>query len=343
LDKLRETRATKNILMERQVITADGNYTFSCPIGATFSFAVSGTTGGAVIEAQYNSGMTVTAGTGTLDVTGVVIHGETVTIGGDVYQFAADADQTVEAGNIAVDLTAVATASQGTLTLVAQPAANETITIGARTYTYVTGGAGVGEISRGVDLAAAKVNTVSAINGIDGVNFNNDAYCADAFVGNDLVITAKVAGTAGDTIPTTETLANVGNIFDAVTLGTTTAGVDCTAADAITALVAADAGASYTLAAGAGDTIVVTGNGGFDDSLIATIEDMANASFEFETLTGGTEAIDRWKDYTTTEIKLSNTAGEKTGVNVGAHNEINLAVSSSTGTTNMVVVFNVLP
>jgi hypothetical protein len=58
------------------------------------------------------------AATGTLTLTGVVIDGETVTINGvDVYEFCADASQSLTAGStIAVDITAYVTASQGTLT-----------------------------------------------------------------------------------------------------------------------------------------------------------------------------------------------------------------------------------
>jgi hypothetical protein len=328
--------------MERLVITANGNYSFPCPIGATFTIAASGTFDSGVITAQYNSGMTVTAGTSTLTIDGVVIHGETVTIGSDVYQFAADEVQTVDAGNIPVDITAAATAAQGTLTLAVQPTANDTMTIGTVLYTYVTGGAGAGEISRGADLAAAKVNTVSAINGTDGVNVNNDVFCAAAFVGIDLVITAKIAGVAGNDISLSESFANVGNIFDAEVLGTTTPGIDCVQADAVTALVAADVGTTYTLSDGAGDTVVVTGDGGWDDVALATTTDMANGEFAAATLTGGTDPIDRWKPFATTAISLS-AAGEKTGVNVGAHNEINLSVASISSAANIVVVFNALP
>lgn len=215
--------------MERIVITGDGNYTFACPIGRAFSFASSGTPGGAVIEAQYNSGMTKTAAT-------------------------------------------------GTLTIAAQPTAGDTITIGTLSYEFVAGGAGAGEISIGTDLATAKTAILGALNHTDGVNVSNpDVTYAEAFDGNDLLITARTAEADGNSIATTETFANAGNVFGAATL------------------------------------------------------------------TGGTDLIDRWKDFTTTEIKLSNVAGEKSGTNYGAHNEINLAVSSSGGTTSLIVVFNVLP
>jgi hypothetical protein len=328
--------------MERKVITANGDYTFACPIGATFAFAASGTFDSGVITAQYNSGMTSTSATNTLTINGVVVHGETVTIGDDVYCFAADEVQTVGAGQIAVDITAVATASEGTLTLAVQPTAGDTITIGDVTYEFVEGGAGAGEISRGADLAAAKVNTASAIRGSDGVNSNALATCAEAFSTNDLTIIAKIAGAAGDLIATTSSFTDPSNGFDAVTLGATTAGVDCVQADAVAALVAADAGTNYSLADGAGDTVVVTATAGPDGNLIATETDMANGAWDSETLTGGTDPIDRWKPFATTAITL-NAAGEKTGVNVGAHAEINLNVASIASAASIVVVFNVLP
>jgi len=41
-----------------------------------------------------------------------------------------------------------------------------------------------------------------------------------------MVFTANVKGTAGNALATTETFTAGGNVFDAATLGTTTAGVD---------------------------------------------------------------------------------------------------------------------
>ena len=63
----------------------------------------------------FGTPVNAAAGTDVLTIDGAVIDGETVTIGADVYEFAADAKQTVTAGRIAVDITAKTTAAQGKL------------------------------------------------------------------------------------------------------------------------------------------------------------------------------------------------------------------------------------
>ena len=119
--------------------------------------------------------------------------------------------------------------SAGTLTVAVQPLAGDTFTIGTKVYTFVTDetAATDGQVDVGADLADAKVQIVAAINGTDH-NTASAFVTAAAFATNDCVVTAITGGVAGDLIATTETFDNVGNIFDAVTLGTTTAGVDGT-------------------------------------------------------------------------------------------------------------------
>lgn len=126
-----------------------------------------------------------------------------------------------------------AVASQGTLTVDTQPTADtDTMTIGSVTYTFKTGAtAAAGEIGIGADVAASKLAIVAAINGTDSQNTAHPEVSAAAFAGDDCVITADVKGVAGDLIATTETFTAVTNVFDAATLGTTTAGVDGTVAD----------------------------------------------------------------------------------------------------------------
>ena len=230
------------------------------------------------------------AATGTLTLTGVVIDGETVTIGTDTYEFAADVAQTVGVGNIAVDILAFSTASAGTLTLPTQPIAGDTMTIGTKTYTFVPDGTenADGEITIGTDLPTAKTAIVAAINGSDAHNTAHPLVSAAAFAVDDCVITALVGGVAGDLIATTETFDAVGNVFDAATLGTTVAGVDCTAADADGAIILADAGVGYAMAQGAGTTITVTAaTRGIAGNDIATTDTMANGAFGAATLAGG--------------------------------------------------------
>lgn len=229
------------------------------------------------------------AATETLTISGVVIDGETVSIGDDVYEFCADTAQSLTAGStIAVDITAVSTASEGTLTIDTNPTAGDTMTIGAKVYTFVPNGTANadGEIDigdGGSALADVKVSIVAAINGTDGYNVAHTLVSAGAFAVNDCVITALVGGVAGDSIATTETLTAVSNIFDGVTLGTTTPGVDCVQAAAVTALAAAIT-ASDTQgvggADGAGDTVVLTADtAGVAGNAIVIAEAMANGAF----------------------------------------------------------------
>lgn len=239
------------------------------------------------------------AAQGTLTISGVVIDGQTVTIGSDVYEFCADAAQSLTGGSdFAADIEASATKSQGTLTVDTQPTAGDTMTVGATTYTVVPAGTAnaAGEIDRGADLAAAQVNIVAAINGTDGYNSANASASAAAFGGNASVITALIGGVAGDSIASTETFTAGTNVFDAATLGTTTAGVDCVAANAVTALVTsvtANDTAGVGAADGAGDTVVLTADTkGVAGNSIATTEAMANGAFDAATLGTTTAGVD---------------------------------------------------
>jgi len=239
------------------------------------------------------------AATGTLDITGVVIDGETVTInnpavsGTDVYEFLADTAQTkTAASNIAVNITENTVKAFGTLTMDTQPTSGDTVTIGAKTYIFVPVGTanGVGEVSIGATLAGAQAALVAAINGTDGVNTAHTLVRAGAFSANASTITAFVGGTTGNVIATTETFTAGTNIFAAATLGS---GADCTAANAVTALVAAITTSDTQgvgAVDGAGDTVVITadiaGAGGND---IVLTETMANATLDAAKLSGGVD------------------------------------------------------
>lgn len=233
------------------------------------------------------------ASQGTLTLSGVVLDGETVTIDGDVYEFLADVAQSkTSASNIAVDITSHTTKSQGTLTVDTNPTAADTMTIGSTVYTFVETGQEAGEILIGVDVAATQLNIVAAINGTDGVNTAHASVSAAAFSSDDSVITALVGGVAGDSIATTETFTAGTNVFDAATLGTTTAGVDCSAANADGALILADEGTTYSMAQGTGTTVVVTAaTKGVAGDSIATTETMANGAFGQATLGDTTAGV----------------------------------------------------
>ena len=105
----------------------------------------------------------------------------------------------------------------GTLTGTANPANNDTVTIGTKTYTFQTVLTNVdGNVLIGADLAATLVNLMQAINlsgGTPGVDYaeamteHPTAY-ASSVTATTLVASAKVGGTAGNAIATTEVGAN---------------------------------------------------------------------------------------------------------------------------------------
>jgi len=235
-----------------------------------------------------------------LAVTGVVIDGETVTInnpaksGTDVYEFLGDATQSkTSPGNIAVNIEPNTVHGLVTLTVDVQPTVGDTMTIGTKVYTFVPVGTAEadGEIEIGDDLAEAQGNIEDAINGDDGVNTAHSAVFCSNFASDDAVITALVGGTAGN-IASTETFTAGTNVFSSATLVT---GANCSAANAITALVAAvtahdtqDVGAVD----GAGDTIDFTADDmGVAGNSIAVGETMANGAFTAgaTTLSGGVD------------------------------------------------------
>lgn len=114
----------------------------------------------------------------------------------------------------------------GTLTLGANVAADETVTIGPVTYTYKAAPTtGANEVKVGADASASLDNLIAAIGQTAGAG---DKYgsatvlhpsCkAAAGAGDTMVVTALTAGTAGNSLATTETLAGGGNEFGAATL-----------------------------------------------------------------------------------------------------------------------------
>ena len=233
------------------------------------------------------------AATETLTISGVVVDGETVTIGDDVYEFTADAAQsTTNPANFVVDIETYTTKSSGTLTVDTQPSSGDTMTIGEKVYTFVPDGTANadGEISIGTDLATAQANIVAAINGDDGFNEPHTLVSAGDFASDDVTITALVGGVAGDEIATTETFTAGTNVFAAAVLGS---GADCTAPNAVTALVAAITASDTQgvgAADGAGDTVVLTADvKGVAGNDIDVAETMANGAFVATALAGGVD------------------------------------------------------
>lgn len=109
------------------------------------------------------------------------------------------------------------------------------------------------------------------------------------------VRTAGVDGNAGFAHAVSTVGRAVGNnAFDATTLGTTTAGVDCVASDAVTALAAAitaNAVSEVTGTDGAGDTVVITAiAAGTEGNTLVSTETMTNGAFGAATLSGGIDS-----------------------------------------------------
>ena len=239
------------------------------------------------------------AASGTLTILGVVKDGETVQIGDDVYEFCSDAAQTLTAGStIPVDIEAHTTKGAINLTVDTIPALGDTFTIGTKTYYIVPAAStlGEGDVALG-DLATSQANIVAAINGSDGHNTANDKASAGAFnVGNVSAITALAGGTHN--VPTTETFATGSNQFSGAALA---GGADCSAANAVTALVTA-INASDTQGVGAADgdnnTVVCTANvKGVAGNDIDSVAVMDNGSFAKAKLSGGQAGTvgDQWE------------------------------------------------
>jgi len=133
-------------------------------------------------------------------------------------------------------ITVAGVQAQGTLTIAEPITTTDQFTIGDIEYTMLTTPIAAYDIALGADEAASKVNIVAAINasGTPGTEYfagtlANPLVSAATFAGDDCVLTARLAGTAGNSIVSAETgneLTHASNVFDATTLGTTTAGVD---------------------------------------------------------------------------------------------------------------------
>lgn len=235
------------------------------------------------------------AATMDLDVTGVVIDGETVSLGDDDYEFLTDAALTLtDPANLVVDITGGATGSVVTLTIDTQVVAGDTMTIEGKVYTFVPDGTANadGEVDVGTDLASCKLAIVAAINGSDGHNVPHAEVSIAAFQTNDAVLTVLIGGTAGDATTSTETFTAGGNIFSGATFAS---GVDCIAATAITAFVAAVTALDTEgvgAVDGSGDVVELTADvAGVIGNAIVLAETCANAAFTAAAvlMTGGVD------------------------------------------------------
>jgi hypothetical protein len=242
---------------------------------------------------ESGSPVNAVAASKVLTLTGVVIDSETVTIGADKYEFMSDTEQTkTDEDNISVDITHHTSKAARVLTIDTQPTVGDTMTIGTKVYTFVADAdANVdGEISVGLSLNDAQLNIIDAINGDDEVNTAHPLVTCGDFLANEAIITAKIGGTAANSIATIETFTANTNIFAGVTL---TGGTGCAASDAIAELVAAATvlgTAPVVVEDGAGDTVVITAEvPGVAGNAIVVGETLSNGSFAggATTLSGG--------------------------------------------------------
>jgi hypothetical protein len=221
--------------------------------------------------------------TGNLDISSVVIHGETVTVGADKYEFLGTVSQTPTLpANVPVSINANMVKASVTLTVDTQPTSGDKMTIGTKIYTFVPVGTDTadGEVSIGADKAGAQDAIVAAINGTDEFNDPHTLVTAAAFSNDICTITAIAGGTVGNVIASTETFTAVTNIFSAVHLGS---GANCSAANAKSAFIAAfntHDTQGITATSGAGTTIDFTADvAGTAGNSFATTETMANGTF----------------------------------------------------------------
>jgi hypothetical protein len=99
------------------------------------------------------------------------------------------------------------------------------------------------------------------------------------------------------------------------------------------------ANGNYKFSCPLGRSFTIAASGAFDSAVLTA---QYNSGMDDTDSDPDTPDVDVWKPFATTAISL-NAAGEKTGINVGAHNEINVSVASAGGSAAVVVVFNVLP
>ena len=230
-----------------------------------------------------------------LEVVGIS-HGETLTIGDDIYEVTAREDAVVAEGHIAIPVYDISTPAAGTLTMAVQPTAGDTVTIGEKTYIFVPNGTDTadGEVSIGVDLTGAQAALVAAVNGTDEFNSQNENVKMAAFVADVATLEAIVAGVYGNTITTTSTFTSASNLFSGLTLIN---GADCSTANALVAIAAAvtdNDTQGVAAAVHATEDIVTFSALGEESNAIEVSTTMLNTSFPVDTtsLSGGVNATE---------------------------------------------------
>ncbi|EMS79201.1 head decoration protein [Desulfotignum phosphitoxidans] len=123
---------------------------------------------------------------------------------------------TASGKKVQLDPDEAAVAAQGTISMIGIAVADETFVIDDQTFTWKAARGGTGEVTIGADAAAAAANIVTA------VTADLTTVVAEQ-AGNDVVITAAVAGADGNAIVLTEDSTNM-TVDGSGTLGGTTEG-----------------------------------------------------------------------------------------------------------------------
>lgn len=115
--------------------------------------------------------------------------------------------------------------AQGTLHMATKPTADDTVTIGGVVYTFKAAATLTGHVAIGALVTNSQTNLRAAIGG-DAHNAVNPFVSAAAFGGNNMVVTARIAGPAGNLVSLAASFAaGAPDQWDAAFVGTTTSGV----------------------------------------------------------------------------------------------------------------------
>lgn len=315
------------------VVIGGKTYTFQTVLTNSDGNVLIGATASDSID-NLIAAITTGAGAGTVYAAATVIH-PTVTAAagaGDTMDVTALTAGT--AGNSIGTTETLGNGSFGGATL-SGGTNSETVTIGSRTYTFQNTLTNVaGNVKRAANASDTLDNLIAAINAGAG---SGTAYAAAttahpdvtaaAGAGDTMNVLAKLVGTAGNSIATTETCSNGswggstlsgGTQNETVTIGSRTytfegtltdvngnVKIGATASDTLDNLIAAinlaagagtlyagstTANAQVDAAAGAGDTMVITADvAGTAGNAIATTDTMTNGSWGGSTMSGGTD------------------------------------------------------
>jgi hypothetical protein len=229
-----------------------------------------------------------------LRLSGVGTDAETITLNGVVYELDTHATATITAGRTRVNVSggSTRTAAQVLTLSTAVPSADETFTVGGKAYTWKeTVGSTANEVLIGADIEACIDNAVAAINAGTGAGtVYGSATTANANVtaakttAATLTATAKVPGVGGNSIASTETMAN--GAWGAATLA---GGASPTAAEIATA-VAAVMIQDGIQAIDLGSAVLVIDH--TNRAPLACTETLANGAWDRATTAGGAPATD---------------------------------------------------